>query len=196
MCFPPYAGNPETNATWAIGAGNTNLLGAYGIAVDPTATLVAVAFRGIGDAELGTNGMLDLFSAANGQFLTNLDETGGDQYTDVAWDNVGNLYALDNNAYVWRAYSPPGTNQATTVAAPIIQAYNALTAPLLLNPNVDTNGINFTLQGQNNVTYWIEQSPDMMTWTAVATNFSAFATRAISIPYADNQDFYRAMAVP
>jgi len=191
MCFPPYAGIPETNALWAVGFDPT-LYNTYGIAVDQTATFVAVAVRGADPSSPGT-GLLNLYYATNGMLFTNLDQTGGDQYTDVAWDNVGNLYALDDAAEVWRAYSPPGTNQATTVAAPIIQAYNALIWPMLLNPNVDTNGINFTLQGQNNVTYWIEQSPDMMTWTAVATNFSTFATRAVSIPFADNQDFYRAV---
>jgi hypothetical protein len=193
MCFPPYAGIPETNPLWTVGFDPT-LYNASGIAVDQTATYVAVAIRGKGfDPEYPGTGLLNLYYATNGVFFINLDQTGGDQYTDVAWDNAGNLYALDDAAQVWRVYSPPGTNQATTVAAPIIQAYNAFIWPMLLNPNVDTNGINFTLQGQNNVTYWIEQSPDMMTWTPVATNYSPFATRAISIPFADNQDFYRAV---
>jgi hypothetical protein len=196
MCFPPYQGVPETDATWAVGAGDTNLLDAYGVAVNQTASFVAVAIRGDGDPEMGLTGLLNLYYATNGQFFTNLDQTGGDQYTDVAWDNVGNLYALDTFSNVWRAYSPPGSNQATTVAAPIIQAYNALTPPLLGNPNLSAVGLNFTLQGQSNVTYFIEQSPDMMSWTAVATNYSPYTNRPISIPYADNQDFYRAVAGP
>ncbi len=194
MRFPAYQGVPETDATWAVGAGDTNLLDAYGIAVDQTATYVAVAIRGDGDPELGLTGMLNLYYASNGQFFTNLDQTGGDQYTDVAWDNVGNLYALDTFSNVWRAYSPPGSNQATTVAAPFIQAYNALTPPLLSNPNLSPLGINFTLQGQSNVTYFIQQSPDLMNWTDVATNYSPYTNRPISIPFADNQDFYRAVS--
>ena len=59
------------------------------------ATYVAVAVRGTGDSESGQSGLLNLYYATNGQFFTNLDQTGGDLYLDVAWDNVGNLYALD-----------------------------------------------------------------------------------------------------
>jgi hypothetical protein len=196
MCFPPYEGSPETNALWTAGTGDTNLLFPYGIAVDQTATFVAVAVRGNGDPESGRTGVLNLYYATNGQFFTNLDKTGGDQYVDVAWDNVGNLYALDLNTEAWRVYSPPGSNQATTVAFPFIQAYNALTPPSLLNPNLSALGLKFTLQGQSNVTYFIEQSPDLMNWTAVATNFSTSTNRPISIPFTDNQDYYRAVAEP
>jgi hypothetical protein len=196
ICFSPYAGSPETNALWTAGAGDTNLIYSYGIAVDQTATFVAVAVRSPGDPETGTTGLLNLYYATNGQFFANLDKTGGDQYMDVAWDNIGNLYALDLNAEAWRVYSPPGSNQATTVAVPFIQAYNALTPPSLLSPNLSALGLNFTLQGQSNVTYFIEQSPDMVNWTAVATNYSPATNRPISIPFADNQDFYRAAASP
>ena len=97
------------------------------------ATLVAVAVRDR-DIESGTNGGLYLFRATDGEFITNVDQTGGNSYYDAAWDNVGNLYTVDDTAQVWRAYSPPGTNQATTVAVPVIQAYNALQPPFLSNP--------------------------------------------------------------
>jgi hypothetical protein len=196
ICFPPYNGIPETNALWTTGAGETNLVYDFGIAVDQTATFVAVAVRGGGDPESGQTGLLNLYYATNGQFFTNLDRTGGDQYTDVAWDNVGNLYALDTIVDVWRAYSPPGSNQATTVAVPFIQAYNALTPPSLSNPWLSAVGLNFTLQGQSNVTYVIQQSPDLMNWTPVATNYSPYDDSPISIPFADNQDFYRAVTSP
>ncbi|HEX4122418.1 MAG TPA: hypothetical protein VH619_17520 [Verrucomicrobiae bacterium] len=202
LSFAPYEGAPETNALWEAGAGETNLVQAYGIAVDPSATYVAVAVQGgNSDPEGGISGMLDLYYATNGNYFTNLDQTGGDQYSDVAWDNVGNLYALDTyssnlNASVWRIYSPPGSNQATTVAVPIIRAYNSLAPALLTNPSLGSNGICFTLQGQPEVTYWVEQSPDLMNWTPVTTNFSGCANRPIMIPYADNQDFYRAIATP
>ncbi len=121
MCFPPYEGFQETNAVWSIGTGDPELMYEYGIAVNPSATLVAVAVRGDGDPESGLTGMLNLYNARDGQFVTNLDQTGGDQYTDVAWDNVGNLYALDTFTNVWRVYSPPGTNQATTVSVPLFR---------------------------------------------------------------------------
>jgi hypothetical protein len=200
MSFAAYAGMPETNALWTAGTGDTNLIYDYGIAVDQSAKYVAIASRGGGDPEQGASGGLYLYHASNGSFFTNLDQTGGDQYTDVAWDNVGNLYALDTFANVWRAYSPPGSNQATTVSAPFIQAYNALTIPSLGNaslagagPSLSATGLNLTLQGQSNVTYYIQQSPDLLNWTDVATNFSTSTSRSIPISFADSQDFYRAV---
>ena len=199
MCFPPYEGQPETTADWAIWMYPV-LLDAYGVAVDPTGTVVAVAVVGTNDYETAPAGGLYLFSATNGDFITNVDQTGGNAYFDVAWDNVGNLYALDGrpNGFsgVWRAYSPPGTNQATTVAVPFIQAYNALSAPYLTNPVVSMGGLGFTLAGQSNVTYVIQGSSDLTNWAAVATNFSVLANRSISVPISGNQSFYRAMTVP
>jgi hypothetical protein len=199
MSFPPYQGSPETNASWASVAGDPNLIDAYGIAVNPTATLVAVAVRGLGNEEdADTNANLNLYNAATGQWVTNLDQTGGDRYTDVAWDNVGNLYALDTTSNVWRAYSPPGTNEATTVAAPFIQEYPALTPPTLSQPQCCMGQINFTLNGQSNVTYVIKQSCDLTStnWIAVLTNYSPNPARPLSIPFAGNQEFYRAVASP
>jgi len=112
----------------------------------------------------------------------------------VAWDNVGNLYALDGTAEVWRAYSPPGTNQATTVAVPIIQYYNAILQPNLSNPTTNTGGFCFTLAGQSNVTYVVQRSCDLSlsNWTNVVINFSTNANRCICVPMGGTQDFYRA----
>lgn len=207
MGFAPYQGVEETNALWTIGTGDSNLFEAYGVAVDPTATYVAVAVRGRDGGGFDTvlqTGMLNLYYATNGQFFLNLDQTGGDQYAGVAWDNVGNLYALDTTEHndpslrgVWRVYSPPGTNQATTPVVPFIQAYAALVPPTLSNPSNDWTGqFYFTLQGQSNVTYVIQQSPDLINWTAVATNFSPASVLPVSVSPPDTQDFYRAVANP
>jgi hypothetical protein len=195
IAFPPYAGSLETNALWAIGSGDTNLQEAYGVAVDPTGTLLAVAVRGSGAGPGSGNqtGVLNLYAATNGQLLLNLDTTGGDEYTDVAWDHVGNLYALDSTAFVWRVYSPPGPNQSTTAAAPFIQVYDALLPPTLANPCCVAGQWGFTLQGQSNVTYAIEQSPDLVNWSSVTNSYSSNPVRSISIPFPDNQDFYRAV---
>ena len=46
--------------------------------------------------------------------------------TDCDWDAVGNLYYPDDGPGVWRAVSPPGTNQATTVALPVVQIMGAV----------------------------------------------------------------------
>ena len=133
--FPPFQGVAETNTNWAVGSGDPTLVDAYGIAVDPTATLLAVAVRGPGDGETNETGFLNLYTATNGAFITNLDQTAGDAYYDAAWDNVGNLYVCDGTAQVWRAYSPPGTNQSTTYGVPFIQAYKSLLPPVLTTPS-------------------------------------------------------------
>lgn len=195
ISFPPYEGSPETNASWATAPGT--LIDAYGVAVNPAATLVAVAVRGLGDEEdADSSSNLDLYYAATGQFLTNLDETGGDRYTDVAWDNAGNLYALDTTLDVWRAYSPPGTNQATTVAYPFIQEYPALAPPALTQPQYGAGQLDFVLNGQSNVTYVVQQSSDLINWCPVLTNYSPNPARSVSIPSPGSQDFYRALASP
>jgi hypothetical protein len=198
MRFPPYAGGPETNADWAVGSLDTNLIEAYGVAVNPAATLVAVAVVGAGDVETSPSGGLYLYAATNGQYLGDLDQTGGDPYYDVAWDKAGNLYALDGYAGVWRAYSPPGTNQSTTYAAPFIQAYNAILPPTLQNPMVASNQLTFTLAGQSNVTYIVQSSGDLTqtNWTGILTNFSSSPNRSIWLPAASAQNFYRAVTAP
>jgi hypothetical protein len=195
MRFPPYTGEPETNADWAVGGGDTNLVEAYGVAVNPAANLVALAVVGGGDVETAPTGGLYLFCATNGNLMGNIDETGGDPYYDVAWDAVGNLYALDGYAQVWRAYSPPGTNQSTTFAVPFIQVYPALTPPLLENPIIDSNSFRFTLAGQSNIAYVVQSSSDLTqtNWCNVMTNFSHNPNREIRLPACATQNFYRAV---
>jgi hypothetical protein len=126
--FPPYDPStnsaPLTNADWAIGSADDTMAGARGIAVDPTGTYVAVAFDGL---SIGTNGCTQVFFATNGALVTNLDLgvviSTLEQHEDVAcaWDAVGNVYYIDNYYGAWRAFSPPGTNEATTVALATVQ---------------------------------------------------------------------------
>ena len=203
MCFPPVpsAGPPDTTSLWNIGSGDPTLVNTYGVAVDPTATLVAVASRGYGtEADALQDGGTSIFLAASGSLVTNINQdpegNTNQEMIDVAWDNVGNLYANDFTDSVWRVYSPPGSNQATTVAVPIIQVYNAIIAPRLSQPVAYLSQLNFTLTGQSNVTYVIQQSPDLMNWTPVATNFSPTSILPVSVSPPDTQDFYRAVATP
>ena len=140
LAFPPYdpatnGGAPETNATWSVGAYDNTLGGAYGLAVDPTGTYVAVACWGVYDPSSGyVNGSTTVFYATNGAVVTNVDlgvsipskrTTNLDPThhvdTDCDWDAVGNLYYLDDSPGVWRAVSPPGANQATTAVLPVVQ---------------------------------------------------------------------------
>jgi hypothetical protein len=202
LCFPPAlsGGPPETNATWEIGGPNLRLLNNTGVAVDPTAKFVAVSTRGYGDPEFELEGGVSIFIANDGTLVTNIlqDPAGNtnQEMIDVAWDNVGNLYALDHSDSVWRVYSPPGSNQTTTIAVPVIQVYDAITPPQLSQPSASAGQLNFTLLGQSNITYVIQQSPDLINWTPVATNFSPASVLPVSLSPPDTQDFYRAVANP
>jgi hypothetical protein len=207
LCFPPYQNGspPETKSLWQVGSDDPRLENAYGVAVNPAATFVAVASRGVGpDSSSPAYGGLSIFLATNGALVTNINQdlkgSTNQQMVAVAWDNAGNLYAAEWTESVWRVYSPPGSNQATTVAVPVIQALNALLPPALSGPKcaLAAPALSFSLLGQNNVTYLIEQSPDLINWIPIATNYSPNPDRAISVPLppADTQDFYRAVVAP
>jgi hypothetical protein len=158
LCFPAYdpatnGGVPETNATWAVGAYDDTLAGAHGLAVDPTGTYVAVTCWGVfGSSFSYVNGSTTVFYATNGAVVTNVDlgvsfpskwttnsvlDPTQHSDTDCDWDAVGNLYYLDDVPGVWRAVSPPGANQATTVALPVVQvASSAPQAPVITSIEV------------------------------------------------------------
>ena len=53
---------------------------------------------------------------------------------------MGNLYYLDAGPGVWRAVSPPGANQATTVALPVVQVASSGQAPVITRVGV-SNGV-------------------------------------------------------
>jgi hypothetical protein len=134
LCFSAYnpatnGGAPELTATWMVGAGDTNVGRANGVAVDPTGAYLAVACRGE-DSLFGlANGNTRILATSNGTFIATLDLGLGfngqfdtqHEDTDCAWDAVGNVYYTDNEYGVWRAFSPPGTNQATTIALPTLE---------------------------------------------------------------------------
>ncbi len=120
-------GNPELTADWAVGTNDDTYAGASGLAVDPSGTYVAVTFEGLQIGGLYQDGNTKVLYATNGALAANVDlglAIGGDanhQDTDCDWDAVGNLYYIDNWFGVWRAFSPPGTNQSTTLALATIQ---------------------------------------------------------------------------
>ena len=147
LAFPAYdpgtnGGAPITNAAWLV-PGSDDTAGAHGIAVDPTGTYVAACFWGYGPVQALTDGNLKIYYATNGAVVTNVDlgvsipskrttnvvpplDPTYHVDTDCDWDAVGNLYYLDDGPGVWRAVSPPGTNQATTVALPVVQIMGAV----------------------------------------------------------------------
>jgi hypothetical protein len=192
--FPAYeeSGSPVTNANWRVGSGNDDLRGASGIAVDAAATNVAVAFRGVVSGISGMGGGVRVFSAADGSDVWATPPASSNDFTDVAWDNVGNLYVCDNFASVWRAYSPPGTNAATTVALASVQIVATPVLTTLSDPVYAAGQFQFTLKGQTNATYIIQSSTNLQSWMAVATNTSSSATRTISLAAPEARSFYRA----
>ncbi len=206
LCFPPPppGGPPDTMSIWENGTNDSTQVNNTGIAVDPSETYVAVASRGYGLQGDNLQGDLSIFTASNGDLVTIFfSDPEGDpsqEFIDVAWDNVGNLYAVFGAESFaiegWRVYSPPGSNQATTVSVPFIQVYRSLTPPQLGHPNFAQGQLNFTLTGQTNVTYVIQQSADLMNWTPVATNFNKTTVSAISVTPTDAADFYRVVTAP
>jgi hypothetical protein len=152
--FPAYdpstnGGAPELSATWAVGAGDDIYAGTHGLAVDPTGTYVAVACWGVSSPSGGSiNGSTTIFYCTNGAEVTNVDlgvsipsrlttnsvpplDPTHHVDTDCAWDAAGNLYYLDNGPGVWRVVSPPGSNQVTTVAVPIMQVTTSGQEPVI-----------------------------------------------------------------
>ncbi|HWX20481.1 MAG TPA: hypothetical protein VN578_11325, partial [Candidatus Binatia bacterium] len=65
------------------------------------------------------------------------------QDTDCAWDAVGNVYYIDNWLGLWRVFSPPGTNRATTFALPAVQV-PALPPPEITNITVSAGTVTIT----------------------------------------------------
>jgi hypothetical protein len=72
------------------------------------------AYPGIRVLNAGNGSVVTVTNGGTNQTLTNLDYP--NQYTCAAWDNVGNLYGASSSLNLWRVWSPPGTNQATTSA--------------------------------------------------------------------------------
>jgi hypothetical protein len=193
--FPAYTNFAETNAEWRIGSGDDSMAGAAGIAVDPTSTYLGVAFKGFRVGFNYENGSVGVFYASNGAPVMSFQA--GDDHYDVAWDNVGNLYAVDGFAGRWRTYSPPGTNQATTVAIPTVQI-SVPTPPVLSKPSYNSalSQFQFTLTGEANATYVILSSTNLANWLPVATNTSALAVRQITNNVSGNRTFFRARLGP
>ena len=198
MRFPKYdeSGNPETTADWKVGSGDDTLANAFGVAVNPAATYVAVAVRGIGSPGSWQNGGTTIFQADTGIVVTNITKDTTHDHTDVAWDNVGNLYDCDNFDSLWRTYSPPGTNQATTIAVETIQVLDQFISPLLTPVSWSNDQFQFTLAGQSNVSYVIQASTNLNDWISVTTNYSLSEVRTLNLAAPDSQTFFRAVIPP
>jgi len=196
--FPTYneSGNPETVADWKIGKTDDTMAGAYGVAVDPSGAYVAVAFQGVFVQNAFRNGSVRVFSSTNGQSLampTPIENPSHD-YREATWDNVGNLYVADDWDDLWKAYSPPGTNQSTTVAlATVALTGSSRTPPILSEPSYAAGVFHCFLTGEPDVLYYIQATTDLKNWVTVATNSSSVTKRPITVNAPNNLSFYRAL---
>jgi hypothetical protein len=156
-----------------------------------------VAFQGILSGSW-QNGSLSLFYVTNGELAAVPTMTLPDyhDYRDVTWDNVGNVYVVDAVDRLWRAYSPPGTNQSTTVALTTITVDPAPVAPVLSAPSYANGIFEVTLVGEANVTYILQVSTNLDSWTSITTNTASTATREIAVPAAASRSYYRARIGP
>ena len=220
LCFPPYdpstnGGAPELSATWTVGAGDDTYSGAHGVAVDPTGTYVAVACLGIRlPSGSYVNGSTTVFYATNGAVVTNVDlglsipsarttnsvpplDPTLHWDTECDWDAVGNLYYLDALPGVWRAVSPPGSNQATTVALPIVQVASSAQGPVITSVGV-ANGmviIHFTAGSSDSASEFLLMSASTPNGTysqaAGAVITGSGGSFQATVPVGGQLQFYR-----
>ena len=132
--------------------------------------------------------------AATGNLVTNITAGSSSSYLDVAWDRVGNVYGTEYE--VWHAFSPPGTNQATTFSVPVVQIMKSVRAPVLSDSQFVEGQFQFNLAGQSNVTYLIEATTDFLDWATVATNYSVLPLRTVQFTPMVDASFLRAMVAP
>jgi len=128
------------NVLWQVGQSDSTFLDVSDLAIDSRTNPRFVAC-----AMSGATGGLRILNVADGSLATNIQQGSNMNYLSVGWDNVGNVYA-GAAAAVWRAFSPPGTNQSTTIAVPTIQI-TAPAAPLIITAISNSNTsviINFT----------------------------------------------------
>ncbi len=139
MRFPAYTNTPLLTADWKVD-NRSAVDDYYALAVNPSATLVAVA--------RARSQSVVIFDANNNGATVATISTNGYPHA-VAWDNVGNVYpcldgSLDNSTNsVWQTWSPPGTNQATTYGLQSIHVSPGLRITSLI-PNGSNLILNFT----------------------------------------------------
>jgi hypothetical protein len=80
----------------------------------------------------------------------------------------------------------------------VLSSASALTTlqPVLTNATWSGNDFQFTLVGETNVSYILESSSDLHTWSSSLTNSDSQATRAVIVPAVSAQTFWRVRSVP
>jgi hypothetical protein len=139
-----------------------------------------------------------VFNTANGAGVQTLTPAPFHNHFDVAWDNVGNLYACDNWDSLWRAYSPPGANTNTTVASQTLEVAPPPLRPYLQAVDHEDGQFRFTLCGRTNIDYVIVTSTNLLdelhTWTPILTNNDSSTIRLISVSAPPDRRYFCAYA--
>jgi hypothetical protein len=107
----------DINLKWSVGGSDDTFRNEYAVAIDSRTSpkYVSVAMN-------GGSGGLRILNAVDGTLVTNINQNVGVYYIGTCFDAVGNVYAGDaSTASSWWAFSPPGTNQATTPAVVSLQ---------------------------------------------------------------------------
>ncbi len=111
--FPAYTNTPLLTADWGADT-NSDISDPWAIAVNPAATYVAAA--------LSESDAVLILDANTGTNVATISSNGYPHYA-VAWDNAGNVYTcfdVSETNSIWQVWSPPGTNQATTLGLEVI----------------------------------------------------------------------------
>ncbi|MGA4643120.1 hypothetical protein [Limisphaera sp. 4302-co] len=198
LAFPAWTNPaaPLESAIWVAGGGQDTMRGATAVAVDPTGSRVAVTFRGVLSGGFFVGGRVMIFDAATGAWVVTLP--GVDQeYSDVDWDAVGNLYVANLSESVWRVYSPPGSNAATTLSVATVEIGGGSVRPFLEVVRLEGSGLVLALTAQPGSSYVIEASADLLQWTPVGTVvMGEAARRETTVPAEGPRRFYRARLGP
>ncbi len=141
----------------------------------------------------GSSAGMKILNAADGTLVTNINQNVSAYYIATCWDNVGNVYAGSGNS-TWLVFSPPGANQATTVAVAAAVVVGSLQITSIVN-----SGATVTIQFTGNPSQ-PASAFTLLSSSAVGGTYTPAAGAAITggagnyqatVPANGNSQFYR-----
>jgi hypothetical protein len=185
----------STDLNWQAGTGSdmNDWLNVEAVAIDSRTSprYVSAAFSG------GAGGM-KILNAADGTIVTNLNQNVGVFSLGTSWDAAGNVY-LGNANHSWQAFSPPGTNQATTLAVVQIAVVLPPTPPHITDISVSggTVTIHFTAGASDPASAFtllssgtVSASKAAYTAAAGASITGSAGSFTATVPASENAQFY------
>lgn len=132
----------DQNLNWQDGAEvNSTFTYSSAVAIDSRTNPKYVSQTFYGNA-----GGMKIINAADGTSVTNINQGIGVFYIGTCFDNVGNVYA-GSGAHNWAAFSPPGSNQATTPAVVTMDVTVAPTLPHVTKISVSAGTVTIDFTG-------------------------------------------------